>query len=233
MQTASDQRARVSWTYTCVLMQCVSMEHMCIPLYMRVNGCVRLMELCCALVACAYMCPCTCMSLCFSMSNASTPHALMTLAQHVAHARAQVYTHVAAVHVRASALSASDERGTPASKHGTNTSHTRFQIWTVTPWMRPVHVYHFQVIMIVYGFVLLFSGDNSLPCLLHASPFILIHPHPTHRVCRARHPLGTQSISIYFLNTYQSNSDNNEIDILSMLITMHSKKLKDVRSNNA
>lgn len=46
------------------------------------------------------------------------------LTQHVAHARAQVYTHVAAVYVRASALSASYERGAPASKHGINASHT-------------------------------------------------------------------------------------------------------------
>ena len=74
------------------------------------------------------LCPCTCMSCVLQHVKRQYATCAHALTQHVAHARAQVYTHVAAVHVRASALSASDERGTPASKHGTNTSHTRFQI---------------------------------------------------------------------------------------------------------
>lgn len=103
MQTTSDQRARVSWTFTCVLMQCVSMELIHVHgAYVRplVHECEWMCTshgdvLCpCSVCICAHAHAC---HVCFSMSNASMPHALMPLAQHVAHARAQVYTHVAAV----------------------------------------------------------------------------------------------------------------------------------------
>lgn len=197
----------------------VPMEHMCVLLYMSVNGCVCLMEMRCALVACVYvhmhmhvMCASACqtpvhhMGSCFG-STCSTRTC------------ASIYT-CSCCACMCFRSSVSHERHPCLQAQHQCLPHTRFQIWTVTPWMRPVHVYHFQVIMTVYGFVLLFSADNSLPCLLHASPFIFIHPHPTLRVCRARHPLGTRSISIYFLNTYKSNSGNNEIGILSTLITM-------------